>query len=84
MSTFKIDAIFYVIGIFIGVFVFGEAVPYFESFFKGANSMYMGRITIYQALGVSAGVVGFFVILMALGGFWGSEWIEKKFGKSES
>ena len=42
----------------------------------------MGRATIPQFIGVSAGVVGFFVILMALGGFWGAEWLESKFGKS--
>ena len=82
LATLKIDAVFYLTGIFIGIFVFGEVAPLIDPFFSGAYSGFMGRATIPQFIGVSAGVVGFFVVLMALGGFWGSEWLERKFGKS--
>jgi hypothetical protein len=83
LSTLKIDALFYLIGIFAGIFVFGETAPLIEPFFSGEYSGFMGRATIPQFIGVSSGVVGFFVVLMALGGFMGSEWLEKKFGGSK-
>ncbi|MCP4135790.1 MAG: YeeE/YedE family protein [bacterium] len=84
LSTFKMDAVFYITGALFGMFVFGEIAPFIQGFFKGEFSGYYGTITIYQALGVSSGVIGFLVILMALGGFWGSEWLEKKFGEGEA
>ena len=81
LSTLKVDAMFYLIGALFGMFVFGEIVPFFYDFFQ---SGFMGEsITIYSVLGVSAGVIGFLVLLMALGGFWGAEWVEKKFGEKE-
>ncbi|MFH2012998.1 MAG: hypothetical protein ABIJ37_09910 [Pseudomonadota bacterium] len=77
----KVDALFYIIGVLLGVFVFGETIPFFNDFFL---SGFLGeRITLYSILGISAGVIGFFVILMAIGGFWGAEWAEKKFGEKE-
>lgn len=44
----------------------------------------MGRVTIDEWLSLSLGFVGFLVILMALGMFWGGEWLEKKFGEKET
>ncbi|MCK4766435.1 MAG: YeeE/YedE family protein [Candidatus Aminicenantes bacterium] len=79
LVTLKTDALFYLIGAFFGIFVFGEIIPSFYGFF---NSGFLGdSLTLHKALGVSAGVIGFFVILMALGGFWGAETLEKKFGE---
>lgn len=80
LATLKIDAIFYIIGALIGMFIFGEIEPLIAPFFSGKYSGDMGTITIYKFLGVSAGVIGFFVILMALAGFYGAEWVEKKYG----
>ncbi len=80
LATFKVDALFYIIGAFIGMFVFGEIIPFATSYFSGSKSIFLGDLTIYQTLGVSAGVVGFAVVLIALTGFWGSEWVEKKYG----
>lgn len=81
LATFKTDAFYYIIGAFLGMFVFGEAVPYFYDLFTGG---FLGdSLTLPKALGVSPGLVGFFVILMALGGFWGSEALEKKFAAKE-
>ena len=39
----------------------------------------MGKFTLDQLLGIPAGVIGFIVILIALGGFWGCEILEKRF-----
>ncbi len=84
LSTLKVDALFYLSGIFIGIFVFGEIAPSIDKFFSGQYSGFMGRATLYQFIGIPAGVVGFFVVLMALGGFWGAEWLERRFDKSGS
>jgi len=83
LATLKIDAIFYIIGALIGMFFFGEIAPLIEPFYGGKYSGDMGTITIYKFLGVSAGAVGFIVLIIALAGFYGAEWIEKKNGKIE-
>jgi len=80
LSTLKVDAVFYLAGILGGMAVFGEVAPYIEGFMSGKASGYMGTVTIYQALGISAGVIGFLVMLVALGGFFAAEWTEKKMG----
>ena len=83
MATLKTDALFYLMGALMGMFVFGEIAPLIDSFMNGSASGFMGEITLDQILGLSSGLIGFFVILMAPGGFWGAEWLEKKFGKLE-
>lgn len=82
LATLKTDAVFYIIGGFLGMFVFGEAVPYFQQLFTGG---FLGdSLTLHKVLGVSPGVVGFGVILMAIAGFWGSEWLGKRAAKPSS
>lgn len=82
LVTLKTDALFYIAGAFLGMFVFGEIIPSLYDFFTGG---FMGdSLTLPGVLGVSPGVVGFIVILIALGGFWGSEFLEKKFAKKEA
>ena len=81
MATLKVDAFFYILGAMLGMFVFGEIAPFIDKFFTGEFSGDMGRVTIYQQLGIRPGIIGFLVVLMALGGFWGAEWLEKKFGE---
>jgi len=77
LATLKTDALFYLAGAFLGMFVFGEIIPFLNTFF---TSGFLGNtLTVPGFLGVSPGVVGFVVILMALAGFWGSEVLEKKF-----
>ncbi|MCB0287015.1 MAG: YeeE/YedE family protein [Calditrichaeota bacterium] len=76
-ATGKIDGMFYVLGALLGMFIYGEAYPLFADF---ATSGAMGRYTLSDWLGVRPGVVAFGVILMALGMFWGAEFLEKKFG----
>jgi hypothetical protein len=39
----------------------------------------MGVVTIPQYFGISYGLVVFLVVLMAIGGFAGGAWVEKKF-----
>lgn len=79
-ATLKIDGVFFVMGAFFGIFLFGETVSYFNVFW---NSSYMGRFTLPQLFGLSTGVVVLLVVLMALFMFWGSEQLERIFGKKD-
>lgn len=76
----KIDAIFFVGGIFLGVFIFTEVYPFIEGFYKGS---FRGAPTLPEALGFKDGVVVLGIILVALGMFWAGEWAEKKFPREE-
>jgi hypothetical protein len=80
-ATLKLDGIFFVLGVFFGIFLFGETVGGFDEFW---NSSYMGRFTIPDWLGLSTGVVVLLVVLMALFMFWGSEKLEQIFGGKEA
>lgn len=76
-ATGKIDGIFFVLGVFFGIFLFGETVDSYAIFF---NSSYLGRLTLQQWLGLPTGVVVLLIVLMALFMFWGAEKLEKIFG----
>ncbi len=81
ISTGRIDAIFYALGGFLGIFVFGELYPSMQSFL---NSGYLGKISIPQYFHLNYGFVILVVILIAIGGFTLVEWVEKKLaGKYE-
>jgi rhodanese-related sulfurtransferase len=79
-ATFKIDGIFFLLGAFFGVFIFGEVVRYFEGFWY---SGYYGRLTLMDVFGLPTGVVVILVVLMALFMFWGGEQLEHIFGKRD-
>lgn len=79
-ATGKIDGIVFTLGVFFGIFLFGESVDSYSGFF---NSSYMGRFTLPQWLGLSTGVVVLLVALMALFMFWGAEHLERIFGGKE-
>jgi len=79
-ATLKVDSYFYIFGALLGMFVYGEVAPFIEPFYGGKYSGYMGTVTLQNFFGVSAGVVGFVVMIIALAGFFGAEWIEKKNG----
>lgn len=75
-STGRIDGMIYLLGIFAGVIVFGEAFPLIEGFY---NSTPMGQITFSQLINLPYGMLVFAVVVMALGAFAAAEWAEKKF-----
>ncbi|MCX6135572.1 MAG: YeeE/YedE thiosulfate transporter family protein [Ignavibacteriales bacterium] len=74
-STGRVDAMVYLLGIVFGIFVFGEAIPLVSTFYLSTP---MGQITLPQISGLPYGLIVFLVVLMALGGFAGAEWVEKK------
>ena len=82
VATAKVDAVFAVLGGLLGMFVFAELVPipWLRSFYELETPGFSGRLTLPEWLGVRPGVVGFAVMLVALGGFLAAEWAEKKYG----
>lgn len=73
--TGRIDAAIYLLGVLAGVFVFGELFPLLKGFFESGD---LGRLTLPQALHLPYGVVVLLVVLMAVGGFAGAGWVERK------
>ena len=76
-ATGRIDGLVYVAGLGFGTLVFAEVFTLLRTFFYSGD---YGRQTLPGVLGVPYGVVVFAVVLMALGGFAGAGWLEKKFG----
>lgn len=81
----KIDAIIFIIGLFIGVFIFAEGYPLWqEHFMAGQIKTAAGNSPkASEMLGISDGVFAFLLIIAALMMFKGAEWAEKKFPQKE-
>lgn len=77
-ATGKIDGILFAAGAFFGIFLFGETVGSFESFWY---SSFMGRFTLMDLFNTSTGVIVVGVMIMALVAFAGAELAERVIGK---
>ena len=77
-ATLKLDGIMFVLGVFFGIFLFGETVGLYEDFWY---STYMGRFTVMDLFNASTGVVVLLIVLAALLAFAGAELSEKYIGK---
>lgn len=75
----KLDAMIFTAGLFLGIFIFSETFPLFESFYYSDD---MGSITISEWFGTSNKVVTFVFVLIALVAFWGTWIIEKRVRKT--
>jgi len=75
VATGKIDAVVFLVGIVAGIFAFGESFAFLKDFY---NSTSMGQLTLPQILHLPYGLVVFLVVMMALGGFAGASWVEKR------
>ncbi len=73
-ATLKIDGMFFLLGLIVGVIAFGETVGYIYEFW---NSGYMGRFTLPELLGLETGVVVLLVVCMAIAMFLGFGWIQR-------
>jgi uncharacterized membrane protein YedE/YeeE len=73
--TGKVDGLTFVLGLAFGIFVFGEMFPLIDDFVSSTN---MGVVTLPDFFNISYGTVVFIVILIAIGGFSGAEWVENK------
>lgn len=65
-SIGKIDAIIFIGGIIPGVYIFAEAYPYLEGFYKADS---WGNVTVYEALGISQGLMAFLMVFAAIAAF---------------
>lgn len=79
-ATAKLDGIFFVLGVFFGIFLFGETVEVFESFWHSSD---MGRYTLPEVFGISTGVMVLIIALGALFAFFGAEQLERIFGDKD-
>lgn len=80
-STGKIDGMFFMLGGFVGAFLFGETERFFTDWYNTAG--YYGRVTLMDVFGLPTGVIVLLVVLMALFMFWGAEQLERIIGKKD-
>lgn len=78
VSIGKIDAMFYILGIMIGIFIFGALYPWFDKLFFAKN---LGDAMVYDSIGVSRGLFVFALVFIALFAFVVTSMIEKKVKK---
>lgn len=80
LSIGKIDAIFFLLGGFLGAFLFAESYPFIAVF---ASAYYKGPAKINEWMGVSPGVFALLLIIAAVAMFWLAEKAEKKFPRPD-
>jgi len=80
-ATGKIDGMLFMLGGFVGAFLFGETEQYFTQWYNNAG--YYGRLTLMDVFGLPSGVIVLLVVAMALFMFWGGEQLERIFGKKD-
>jgi rhodanese-related sulfurtransferase len=78
LATLKLDGLFFVLGTFFGVFLFGETMSVFRNFH---NSSFYGRLILPDVFGWETGWVIILLVVMALMMFYFSEVAEQFFGK---
>jgi len=76
----RIDGMVFFGGMFIGVFLFSESFPLFENIYYSGSQ---GAKMINTTLGISPELFTFFLVLAAVGMFFGAAWIQKKVKKVE-
>ncbi len=75
----KMDALFFAIGLFIGIFIFGETFPLFKDFYYSGS---MGNVTLTDVTGIPAAWFAIAFTVIALAAFWFTANIEKKVRKN--
>jgi len=79
-SIGKMDALVFLIGGFVGAFLFAETFPLIQKLYMAG---YKGPVKLSESLGVSDGVFIFLVIIVALVMFWLAEKAEVKFKRPD-
>jgi len=80
-ATFKVDGLFFALGVLFGIWGFGETVDLFWNWWN--TNSYYGRLTLMDVFQLPTGVMVLLVVLMALFMFWGGEQLERIFGKRD-
>jgi hypothetical protein len=76
----RIDGLIFFLGMFLGVFIFSEAFPIFENMYYSGSE---GAKMINSAFVISPELFTFFLVLAAVGMFFGAAWVQKKVKKVE-
>lgn len=76
----KIDALVFVGGLFIGIFIFAEGYGLWEDFYQAG---FKGIPKLSDSLGLTDGLLALLVVFAAIGMFYVGEWAEKKFPREE-
>ncbi len=71
----KIDAMFFVGGTLFGVIIFAEGYAAFEGLYNGS---FLGNLKVFHSLGMTQGVFALLLVIVALGAFYATDWIEGK------
>ena len=79
-SIGKIDGIVFVVGLFLGVLIFGLGYNLWDNLY---TAKFLGSPKISQSLGLSDGIFALLLILIALAMFTVGEWAERKFPREE-
>ena len=79
LATWKIDGMFFALGVVFGMFVFALSAPALWEFWNQSGAM--GRLTLFELAGVDAGWVVVGVFCMAIGAFAFAEWCERYFAR---
>jgi thiosulfate/3-mercaptopyruvate sulfurtransferase len=74
LASGKIDAFVFLLGAMGGSILYNEVYPILAPIIQGDR----GIIFAYDSLGISEASFAFFLTLIAVGCFWGAEYIEKK------
>ncbi len=75
----KADAMVFILGIFLGMFVFGHFYHVFEPVYTGH---FLGHLYAYDALGISRDWFGLVMVLMAIAAFVITQMIEDRVNKA--
>ncbi|WP_045026094.1 MULTISPECIES: YeeE/YedE thiosulfate transporter family protein [Draconibacterium] len=75
----KLDALFFTIGLYLGIFGFSLAYPLFEDFFTSGD---MGNVTLMEITGLPAPYFAVAFTVVALAAFWGTMFVEKRVRKN--
>lgn len=73
-ATLKLDGMFFAAGLLFGILGFGYTLPWIDRFWNDSGAF--GRLTLYEWLDLSPGVVVLLAVAMALGMFFAAERIE--------
>jgi uncharacterized protein len=74
-ATGKLDGLVFVLGFAAGTLTFALAFPLAKGLYTAGD---LGTKTLPQVTGIPYGILVFAVVLMAVGGFMGATWVEKK------
>ena len=74
-ATGKLDGLVFVLGLAAGTLTFALAFPLVKGLYTAGD---IGTKTLPQVLGIPHGILVFGVVLMAVFGFMGATWVEKK------